>query len=219
MPLSHILDGKGLDPAELAVIEPFCIGYHGAIRRGQIGENDRVIVIGAGSIGTMAAIAAKNAGARVYVADVSQKKIDYAVQNFGFEGGIYVGGGNFKEQCLSMTEGNGFDVSVEAVGVPSSFQNAIDAAAYGGKVIVIGIGRKNLDFNYTLLQKKELNVFGSRNALTEDFEHLIDLVKSGAVDIKKVITNTYSFDEAPRAFSEFAAHSADMLKVEIDFTA
>lgn len=73
----------------------------------------------------------------------------------------------------------GFDVCIEAVGLPSTFQNCIDAAAFGGKVVLIGVGKQNLDFNFTLLQKKELNVFGSRNALKKDFLELIDLVKSG----------------------------------------
>ena len=76
----------------------------------------------------------------------------------------------------------------------------------------------NLDFNFTLLQKKELNVFGSRNALKVDFLNLIDLVASGKVDLRKAITNTYAFNDAPKAFADFAAHGADMLKVEIDFT-
>ena len=114
--------------------------------------------------------------------------------------------------------GNGFDVAIEAVGLPSTFQSAVDAAAFGGRVVLIGVGKKNLDFNFTLLQKKELNVFGSRNALKVDFLNLIDLVASGKVDLRKAITNTYAFNDAPKAFADFAAHGADMLKVEIDFT-
>ena len=53
---------------------------------------------------------------------------------------------------------NGFDVCIEAVGLPQTFQNCIDCAAFGGKVVLIGVGKKNLDFNFTLLQKKELNI-------------------------------------------------------------
>ena len=46
-------------------------------------------------------------------------------------------------------------------------------------MVLIGVGKKNLDFNFTLIQKKELNVFGSRNALKKDFLELIDLVNEG----------------------------------------
>ena len=85
---------------------------------------------------------------------------------------------NFEKAVNDITGGNGFDTTIEAVGLPSTFQNCIDAACFGGKVVVIGVGKKNLDFNFTLLQKKELNVFGSRNALKKDFIELIDLVKA-----------------------------------------
>ena len=114
--------------------------------------------------------------------------------------------------------GYGFDICIEAVGLPSTFQACIDCAAFGGKVVLIGVGKKNLDFNFTLLQKKELNVFGSRNALKKDFLELIDLVKEGKVDLEKIITNVYEFNDAAQAFSDFDKMSGSMLKVGIDFS-
>ena len=91
-------------------------------------------------------------------------------------------------KCVEEITGNhhGFDVCIEAVGLPSTFQNCIDAAAFGGRVVLIGVGKKNLDFNFTMIQKKELNIFGSRNALKFDFTELIDLVKEGGIDWKKL---------------------------------
>ncbi len=53
-----------------------------------------------------------------------------------------------------ITDGNGFDIAIEAVGLPSTFQNCIDAACFGERWFVIGVGKENLDFNFTLLQKK-----------------------------------------------------------------
>lgn len=216
MPLERIYDGKGLTPDVLAAIEPFCISYHGAVTRGQVKAGDKVLVIGAGTIGALAAVAAKTQGATVYISDVAQKKIDYAVTNFGLDGGIF-NDEHMQEKCAEVTQGHGFDVTIEAVGLPSTFQAAIDAAAFGGRVVLIGVGKKNLDFNFTLLQKKELNVYGSRNALKQDFLNLIDLVSAGKVDLKKAITNTYALKDAAQAFKDFAEHGADMLKVEIDF--
>ena len=109
-------------------------------------------------------------------------------------------------------------MTIEAVGLPSTFQNCIDAAAFGGNVVLIGIGKKNLDFNFTTIQKKELNVFGSRNALKADFLELIDLVKAGGVDLEKIVTNVYRFADAPEAFAEFDRRAGEMLKVVLDFT-
>lgn len=134
---------------------------------------------------------------------VVQKKIDYAVKSFDLDGGIFNDGSTFVDKGFEITQGKGFDVAIEAVGLPSTFQNCIDAAAFGGRVVLIGVGKKNLDFNFILLQKKELNVFGSRNALKQDFLNLIDLVKSGKVNLRKAITNTYDFDDAAEAFEDF----------------
>ena len=218
MPIERIYDGKGLPAKTLALIEPFCISYHG-VSRADLKAGDNVLVIGAGTIGVLAAVAAKAKGAKVYISDVAEKKMNYAVETFGLDGGILNDSHeNFIQRVEEITGGNYFDVTIEAVGLPSTFLNCIEAAAYGARVVQIGVGKKNVDFDFTLLQKKELNVFGSRNALKKDFLELIDLVKSGKVDLEKIVTNTYSLDEADKAFSDFDKNAASMLKVVIDFT-
>ena len=73
-------------------------------------------------------------------------------------------------------------------------------------------------FNFTLLQKKELNVFGSRNALKKDFVELIDLVKEGNTPVERIITNMYRFEDGAMAFHDFANNPGNMLKVILDFT-
>ena len=217
MPLDRIYDGKGLEPMVLAIIEPLCISYHGVKRAGVKG-GDKVLIVGAGTIGILAAVAAKQKGAEVYIADVSQVKLDYA-REFGVDGVVLADGPEAYERAVKeITGGNGFDVTIEAVGLPSTFQNCIDAAAFGGRMVLIGVGKENLDFNFTMIQKKELNVFGSRNALKPDFLELIDLVKEGKIPLKKIITDVYKFDQAPRAFQELNENAGRMLKVMIDFT-
>lgn len=227
MPLDRIYDGKGIDPKILAAIEPFCISYHGVQRAG-IQPGDKVLVVGAGTIGVLAGVAAKALGGQVWMADVAQAKLDYAQSAYGFSGTILNSGDGALEEATKEITGttvingqavaHGFDVCIEAVGLPSTFQNCIDAAAFAGRVVLIGVGKQNLDFNFTAIQKKELNIYGSRNALKKDFLELIDLVSSGKVDLSKVITNTYRFEDAPQAFADFKANGSHMLKVVLDFT-
>lgn len=203
MPVERIYDGKGLPANLLCAIEPFCISWHG-VSRAHVKPGDKVLIVGAGTIGVLAAIAAKAKGGKVYIADVAQPKLDYAKENFDVAGTILNASPDaFAKACGEITGGNGFDVTIEAVGLPSTFQNCIDAAAFGAHMVLIGVGKQNLDFNFTLLQKKELNVCGSRNALKKDFLELIDLVKAGNVPLDKVITNEYGFSEAPKAFADF----------------
>ena len=216
MPVSRLIDGKGLDPKTLALIEPFCIGYHG-IQRAGVHEGDKVLVVGAGTIGVLAAIAAKSRGAKVWICDVAPKKLDYAL-NFGLDGKILNDSPeNFEKAWKEITDGNGFDVTVEAVGLPSTFQNCLDAACFGGRVAVIGVGKRNIDLDFTIIQKKELNIFGSRNALTRDFEELIDTVKTQGLNLDKVVTNVYPFEQAAQAFEDFHQNAGSMLKVMIEF--
>lgn len=189
MPLERIYDGKGLDPKLLAAIEPFCISYHGVQRAG-IQKGDKVLVVGAGTILNDSPEALEQA-----TADITGQ-IDIR--------------GNHNPY--------GFDVCIEAVGLPSTFQNCIDACAFGGKLVLIGVGKQNLDFNFTLIQKKELNVFRSRNALKKNFLELIDLVRSGKVELGKIIIDTYAAEDAVTVFAEFDQHAGEMLKVELDFT-
>ena len=216
MPLPRIYDGKGVDPKTLSLIEPFCISHHGVSRSG-VRRGDRVLVVGAGTIGVLAGVAAKAKGADVYMTDVAPAKLEYAMQ-FGFKGSFVNADGAFEKNIRDITGGDGFDVTVEAVGLPSTFQNCIDAAAFGGSVALIGVGKKNLDFNFTLIQKKELNVFGSRNALKKNFLELIDLVKEGDIDLGRIVTNTYAWTDAAAAFADFDKNAGIMLKILLDFT-
>lgn len=227
MPMERIYDGKGIDPKVLAAIEPFCISYHG-VQQADIHPGDKILVVGAGTIGVLAAVAAKAQGAQVWIADISQTKLDYAQNAYGFAGTILNSDDAALEQATREVTGttvingqnvaHGFDVCIEAVGLPSTFQNCIDAVAFGGRVVLIGVGKKNLDFNFTAIQKKELTICGSRNALKKDFLELIDLVSRNEVDLSKIITNTYRFEDAPQAFADFKANGSHMLKVVLDFT-
>lgn len=216
MPIERLYPGQGLSAKTLALIEPFCISYHG-VGQVNIQKGDRAIIVGAGTIGILAALAAKLRGAKVYMTDISEQKLAIA-REFGIDGTFVNDSPTaFEKGVNESTGGDGFDAAIEAVGLPSTFQNCIDAAAFGGQVVLIGVGKKNLDFNFTLLQKKELHVSGSRNALKKDFIELINLVKGEHIPLDKIVTNTYSFEDAPKAFADFDKNAASMLKVVLEF--
>jgi 2-desacetyl-2-hydroxyethyl bacteriochlorophyllide A dehydrogenase len=216
MPVNRIIDGKGLSAQTLALIEPFCIGRHG-IQRAGIKKGDRVLIMGAGTIGVLSAIAAKACGAQVYISDVIPKKLRYAMR-FGIDGTILNSSkADFDHAVREITDKNGFDVTVEAVGLPSTFQDCLDAVAFGGNVLLIGISNDSISLEFSIIQKKELNIFGSRNALTTDFEMLIDTVIAKKLELDDIITRIYPFEEAARAFAELDKNNSSMLKVMIKF--
>ena len=216
MPIDRIYSGNGLDPRVLALIEPLCIGYHGVINA-SIQPDDHVLIVGAGTIGLLAAIVAQTLGGKVSICDISQDKLDHAVKNGIKSGFLCDNSQQFIQTANNLTNGNGFDVTIEAVGLPQTFQNCIDAAAFGGHVVLIGVGNDNLDFNFTVLQKKELKLMGSRNAMKQDFENAIALVKSGKIDLSGIQITEYALDDAPQAFHDLQAHAGQMNKVLIRF--
>ena len=87
MPVSRLYDGQGIDPRELALIEPFCISYHG-VSRAAVQPGDKVLVLGAGAIGILAGVAAKSFGAQVYISDIAGEKVEAAVRDFHLDGGF-----------------------------------------------------------------------------------------------------------------------------------
>ena len=216
IPIERIYNGKGLDPHTLALIEPFAIAYHG-VKRARPQKGERVLVIGGGTIGILAAKAAQYLGATVYVADVSRNKLDIA-KRMGADGVILSGSKEeFDRQVNEVTDGNGFDITIEAVGLPQTFQNAVDSAAFGGRVVLIGISMQSLDFGFTVIQKKELAIFGSRNAHKQDFLELIDIVRDGKLCLDGMVTSTFPISRAEQAFHTMATQGDSNLKIMLEF--
>lgn len=216
LPFERIYPGDGISARLMALVEPFCISYHG-VKRANVKKGERVLVVGAGTIGTLAAISAKLAGAEVTVCDVSANKLALARMHGVDQYLLSDTPERFTSLVREYTQAKGYDVTIEAVGLPSTFQSCIDSAAYGGRVVLIGVSKKNLDFKFSTVQKKELAIFGSRNAVKSDFAEVIEIVKSGRVDLESLVTNTYDFTQAADAFEHFDKNASDTLKVLLQF--
>lgn len=216
MPEERIYDGKGLSAKSLALVEPFCISLHG-VKRAAIRPGEKVLVIGSGTIGILAAKAARMYGAEVTICDVAENKLALAAK-LGFESSICnTSPEYFTQKVAELTDGHGFDVTIEAVGLPATFQNALDAVAFHGRVVVIGVAKKNIDLFFTIIQKKELDIYGSRNAMEDDFLFTIDQLKSGKLYLDDIVTDVYDFEDAVKAFAEFDQGQSEKLKVLIKF--
>jgi len=218
MPIERIIDGKGLSAQTLALIEPFSIGYH-AVNRGKITSTDKVLVFGAGPIGMFAAISAKLRGATVYVTDMLDSRLQKAL-DLGIDGVINSKTGKLDERVKELTQGHGMDVCIEAVGLPETFLNAMNSVAFGGNIILIGNGKREVSFNQSFIIKKEMNIYGSRNSL-KDFEPLINLVKltdGSKMDINKMVSKIYDFADVKEAFESLLHNDGSLAKVLVKFS-
>lgn len=120
------------------------------------------------------------------------------------------------KKVKEFSDGNGMDVCIEAVGLSRSFLNCIDAVAFGGKIILIGNGKEEITFNHSILLKKELNIYGSRNSLNE-FKALIDLLSNGEVEVDRIVTDIFDLDDVLEAFEALTHNDGTKLKVLVRF--
>ena len=213
MPIERIYDGKGLSAQELALIEPFSISQH-AISRSTIKENDNVLVIGAGPIGLFALIAAKQKCKNIVVADILDNRLELAKQ-YGADAVVNTKNQSLEDFTKEFTNGNGFDVCIEACGAPETFLGCIDNAAFGANIILIGNGKRETSFIHSVILKKELNIHGSRNALKDDFINNIALVKERKADVMKMVSGIYDMADALDAFKALANNDGTLAKLLI----
>lgn len=216
MPVGRIIDGKGLTAQQLALIEPFSISNH-ALSRAEVKQGDHLLIMGAGPIGLFALLKAKAMGARVAIADMLDSRLTLA-KEYGADLIINVKETDLQNACSAFTNGNGFDVCVEACGAPETFLNCIENAAHGANIILIGNGKRETTFVHSVILKKELNIFGSRNAFTKDFEELIALVQSEKVNPLKMISGVYEVADAKSAFDALSHNDGSLAKLLIKFS-
>ena len=213
MPVERIYPGMGLTAQELALIEPFSISRH-AISRAAIRPTDSVLIVGAGPIGLFALLAAKQFAGKIAVADVLNNRLNLAM-SYGADGVVNTATEDIAKFTEEFTDGRGFDVCIEACGRPETFLMCIDEAAYAANIILIGNGKRETTFLHSIILKKELNIFGSRNAMKQYFLDNIELAASGKVDVMKMVSGVYEMDKAAEAFDALAHNKGDLAKLLI----
>ena len=213
MPVERIYEGMGLSAEELALIEPFSISQH-AVSRCNIKATDNVLVIGAGPIGLFALLAAKNKCKNVVVADILDNRLELA-KEYGAAAVVNTKNQSLEEFTNEFTKGRGFDVCIEACGAPETFLGCIENCAFAGNIVLIGNGKRETNFVHSILLKKELNVFGSRNALKDDFVNNIDIVANGKADVMKMVSRVYDMENALDAFKALANNDGTLAKILI----
>jgi D-xylulose reductase len=199
--------------AEGAMVEPFAVGMQAATKA-KIMPGDTAVVLGAGPIGTMVALAALAGGcARAIVADLAQPKLDIAAR---YQGVIPV---NIREQNLAaevrrLTDDWGADVVFECSGSPKAWGGIADLPRPGGCIVIVGLPVEPVPFDVASLTVKELRV-ESVFRYAHQYERAIALMASGKVDLKPLISATFPFEESIPAFERAAEGRPADVKLQI----
>ncbi len=198
---------------DLCLTEPLTVGFHAAAR-GRVTAKDTVVVLGCGGVGLGAIAGAAFRGARVIAADVDDAKLDVARKS-GAQETLNTRSGDTVRALADLTAGEGPDVVIEAIGLPATFQLAVEAVAFTGRVVYIGYAKEPVTYETRFFVQKELDILGSRNAQSADFRDVIAMLESGRFPVNEAISATFDFEDAPEALQTWSENPTGFTKILI----
>lgn len=112
--------------------------------------------------------------------------------------------------------GDGADVVLECSGAEACIQLGVFAAKKGGTFVQAGMGKDVVAFPITAVCTKALCVKGSIRYKAGSYPAAIELLSGGKIDVKRLVTHRYKFEQAEEAFELVKAGRPDMFKVMIE---
>ena len=215
IPTTNLIKSGGLTADECATVEFLAIGAH-AVRRGMVSKEDCVAVVGAGPIGLGAALFASLSGAKVAVLDRDPERVSLARSIAGAEPIVSEDG--YLKKVASFTNDSGFDVVFDATGNATAMQAGFDLVAHGGRYVLVSVVKDSITFADPDFHRKEMTLFGSRNATSQDFERVMAAIRDRKVPIDKIITHRTRLPEAVNKMPQWAQQKSGLIKalIEID---
>ncbi|MBE6330957.1 MAG: zinc-binding alcohol dehydrogenase family protein [Bacteroidales bacterium] len=215
LPWQKIIPVKGVSARDCALIEPMSVGFH-AVDRGQVTDIDTVLVFGCGMVGLGAIVRAVQRGAVVIACDLSEEKLALA-KSCGAAYGINSKTENVVERINEITDGMGADVVIEAVGSPITYQTAIDAVGFTGRVVCIGYSKNEVSFQTKYFVQKELDILGSRNAMPNDFRAVQRFMQNTNIPMEPFISGIIKPEDAQQTMEKWAANPGQVFRILVEF--
>lgn len=210
-PREKIYCAPGLSLQELALVEPLTIGFH-AVARGRVTAEDTVAVFGCGGVGLGAISGAARRGATVIAIDVDDNKLELAA-TAGAKFTLNSSREPLHERLRELTDGHGPNVSIEAIGLPSTFRSAVDETAFCGRVVYIGYAKEPVYYETRFFVQKELDILGSRNALPEDFRSVIEMLQAREFPVDRTISSIVPLADSGQTLREWSADPSRFSKI------
>ncbi len=190
---------------EAALVEVFACGVHAVAEQTMVTLNETVLVVGPGPIGILAALAAKAAGGKVILAGLAQdaKRLEVA-KEMGVDVCVDQSKEDLKKIVMDMTGGYGADVVVECAGVYPAVVTCLDLVAKKGKFSQMGVlhGKGEIDLSPVL--HKEIEMHGSLSQKPTSWVIARDLITSGKVNIKPLVSDVMKLEDYEEAFEKAA---------------
>lgn len=203
---------EDMDWIDAAMAEPLTISLHG-IHRGGLKAGEYCAIIGAGPIGLLAGMIAQTYGAHAILIDLVQERLDFA-KKLGIEHVIQVGREDAAARVREITGGVMAQQVMECSGANSAVLSALDLVSHAGRITLTGWPKKETPIPTDIITRKEVDIRGARTSAGE-FEEAIDLICSGKLDIRKLLTKTVSIDEAADTVRDIEKNPGNYMKVVV----
>ncbi|UKM63816.1 zinc-binding alcohol dehydrogenase family protein [Flavobacteriaceae bacterium GSB9] len=214
VPDNILLPANNLSDNEMAIVEPLAIGAH-AIRRANIQNGETVAVVGCGPIGIGIMKLAQIAGAKVIAIDMNEQRLAYAKDKIGVD--YVVKAGDYAiEDILKITNGDLCTAVFDASGNKFALEACPSYMSHGGRFILVGLSKGDLTYNHPAVHAKEMTLMCSRNATTEDFEHVISVLNQFPTD--SFITHAVDFTEMIQHFDSWLKPETGVIKATVSFS-
>lgn len=188
--------------------EPVAIGVQ-ACRRGDVMQNEHVLVLGCGPIGLAIIEVARSRGARILATDISPTRLDMAAK-LGAE--TFISDDRLVQNVLDRTSGEGMPVVLEATGNSKVMEQTVELVAAGGRIVIVGLVKKGVMIPFPGLDftRKEMTIVGSR-ASVNCFPEALSLLKTGAITYTKVASE-FEMWKAPDIFKKVSQEPESLHK-------
>jgi L-iditol 2-dehydrogenase len=196
---------------EAAVAEPLACVLHGAEEAG-IKLGDTVAVIGAGPIGLLHLLVAKKLGAeKVIISDLVEERLEFA-RKLGADETINSKTENTVEKVKQLTGDYGADVVVEAIGLPATWEQALELVCKGGMVLEFGgcPPGTEIKVDTELLHYGEVTVMGAFHATPAHFKKALNLIASGTINVKPLVTRRMPLEKTREAFDVLGSSKTEI---------
>ncbi|MGG5319038.1 galactitol-1-phosphate 5-dehydrogenase [Enterococcus sp. AZ072] len=193
---------------EGAMVEPATVAQH-VINKAQLTLGDSIVVFGAGPIGVMVAQWAKiNGAAKVLLADIDQKKVDFA-KELGFEFVCNSGEIPIEEFIKQTLDGKLADVAVEATGSSAAFDQCVQSMRAFGRVVLLGNPHSDMMLKqktYDQFMRKEGTIVGMFNSIYDkipknEWQVTAQAIAAGTLILEPLITHKVAIEELIEAFN------------------
>lgn len=218
VPISSLVNGKGMNPDQLALVEPLAIGAH-AVRRAELLAGEFVLVMGAGPIGLGLMEMARLRGAEIIAQDVNPARLDFCRRQLGISHTINPAVENPVEKLKDLTNGDMPTAVFDATGYLGAIEKGIDFLAHGGRYVLVGLQKQAFSFSHPEFHKRESTLMSSRNATREDFEWVTESLLQQKINPATYITHRIAFDDLAAEFASLLNPATGVIKAMVEMPA